>query len=331
MKITDPILFEPLAMERVWGGHRFATLLGKALPPGVLIGELWEMVDRPEAQSVVHDGPLKGMTLHDLWTHHRGEVFGEAHLSNSSPRFPLLIKLLDARERLSVQVHPPASVAAKLGGEPKTECWYFLHAASGASIYAGLKWGVTREAFETALGNGTVEETLHRVPSRKGEGIFIPSGRLHAIGEGLVIVEVQQNSDTTYRVFDWNRNGLDGKPRKLHLEESLASIDFDDFEPVLAPASARIIADCVHFLVEKFDLPVPRLIARQDDFSIIACVDGMLKCKEITLNPGGFMLIPSSMRASTLVPQTRNTSYLQITLPHREKVEANRDSLGQND
>lgn len=302
-------------MERVWGGHRFATLLGKQIPLGNPIGELWELVDRAEAQSVVHEGPLKGKTLHELWSSHRSEIFGKKQLSNPSPRFPLLIKLLDACDRLSVQVHPPVERAQDLGGEPKTECWYFLHAAEGASIYAGLKKGVTREDFESALRDGSVEATLHRAPSRTGESIFIPSGRLHAIGDGLVIVEVQQNSDTTYRVFDWNRKGLDGKPRELHLEESMDSIDFDDFEPPLTPASDPLVADCPYFRVEKQEVKSHLPVGEPDDFSIITCLTGSLKCEGMPLNPGEFMLLPASPQPFILKPIAPDSMILVTRLP----------------
>ncbi len=308
---NTPLVFEPLPMERVWGGRRFETLLGKHLPHGAVIGELWEMVDRPEAQSVVHAGPLKGRTLNDLWTQYREEIFGKRHLSNPHSRFPLLIKLLDARERLSVQVHPPVDS----DGEPKTECWYFLHASEGAAIYAGLKHGVSRADFERALESGDVEETLHRIPCHTGESIHIPSGRLHAIGEGLVIVEVQQNSDTTYRVFDWNRNGLDGKPRELHVSESLASIDFGDYEPVLTPCDGQLVADCPYFHVEKRDLPSPLEIGIADDFSIIACLTGSVACQGIGLKPGGFMLIPSNSTGAILEPEVAGSSVLITRLP----------------
>lgn len=315
MNLFSPLSFKPLAMERVWGGRLFETLLGKSIPKGAPIGELWEMVDRPEAKSVVNDGPMKGMTLHELWTNHRAEIFGECHLTNPSPRFPLLIKLLDACERLSVQVHPPISRAAELGGEPKTECWYFLHAAEGASIYAGLRKGVSREDFEKALKSGTMEKTLHRTPARTGESIFIPSGRLHAIGEGLVIVEVQQNSDTTYRVFDWNRPGLDGKPRELHIGESMASIDFNDFEPALTPASEKIVADCPFFRVEKLDLISPRNLVENQDFSIITCLTGGLTCCGDSVKPGGFVLIPACLKEAILTPSAPDTTILVTRLP----------------
>lgn len=314
-KPDSPLLFEPLAMERVWGGRHFESLLGKKLPQGAVIGELWEMVDRHEAQSVVHDGVLRGKTLHELWTGDRAMIFGERHLANTSTRFPLLIKLLDARDRLSVQVHPPLSLAEQLNGEPKTECWYFLHASEGASVYAGLKKGVTREEFQRSLDLGSVEERVHRAPVRTGESLFIPSGRLHAIGEGLVIVEVQQNSDTTYRVFDWNRKGLDGKPRELHVEESLASIDFGDFEPRITPASDPLVADCPFFRVEKRYLTVPAQAPAEGDFSIITCLTGEVECSGTRLRPGGFMLVPACLKNRILTPVMEGTTVLVTTLP----------------
>jgi len=315
MNPEAPILFEPLPMERVWGGRRLETLFGKRLPHGSSIGELWEMVDRPEAQSVVHSGPLKGKTLHDLWVDHRELVFGERHLANPSPRFPLLIKLLDARERLSVQVHPPLTGSDEPLGEPKTECWYFLHASEGSSIYAGLKKGVSRDSFEEAMRKGTVEETLHRLPVSTGESIFIPSGRLHAIGDGLMIVEVQQNSDTTFRVFDWNRSGLDGKPRELHPEKSLDSIDFDDFEPTITPASEVVVADCPFFHVEKKTLSSPLAISKTGDFSIVTCLEGALECAGVPLKPGEFLLVPACLEGASLKPTAPDTSVLITRLP----------------
>src|SRR5437588_7425340 len=153
-------------MERIWGGRRLESEFGKKLPAQKRIGESWEIVDRPEAQSIVRDGPLRGKTLHELWTQHRDEIFRRVP---DAPRFPLLIKLLDAQEKLSLQVHPPAKIAPLLGGEPKTEMWYIAHAEPGAELYVGLKHGVTRAEFEKRIKAGTVADCFHRVPVKTGD------------------------------------------------------------------------------------------------------------------------------------------------------------------
>lgn len=227
--------FRPLYQTRVWGGRRLETVLGRTLPDAQPFGESWELVDREHEQSVVAHGPHAGTTLHELWTTHRVDVFGDRYAAWTAERFPLLIKILDCIDDLSIQVHPPAAVAPALGGEPKTEMWYVAHADPGARIYAGLRRGVTRADFERALADGTVAATVHSIEARTGSSLFVPSGRLHALGAGLLIYEIQQNSDTTYRVFDWNRVGLDGRPRDLHVAQSLACIDFADVEPALGP------------------------------------------------------------------------------------------------
>lgn len=228
-----PLTFHPIFKERVWGGRQLQELYGKQLPPDVPIGESWEITDRPEGVSVISNGPLASKDLHWLMEHHAAELLGSARPQNG--RFPLLVKLLDAQDDLSLQVHPPAHKAAGLGGEPKTEMWYVAQATPTAQIYVGLKKGVTAQIFENKLHDGSVAECFHRHTIKAGDAMFLPSGRVHALGAGSVIFEIQQNSDTTYRVFDWNRVGLDGKPRDLHLPQAMASIDFSDFEPALLP------------------------------------------------------------------------------------------------
>ena len=309
----NPISFVPLYMERVWGGREFATQLGRELPGTQPFGEAWEIADREEAQSVVADGPLAGKTLHELWTDHRAEVFGPRH-ADAGPRFPLLCKLLDARDRLSVQVHPPATIAPRLGGEPKTEVWYFLSCDPGSRIYAGLKNGVTRAAFARKLAEGEVEECLHVLPTHDGDSIFIPSGRLHAIGEGNLIVEIQQNSDTTYRVFDWNRAGLDGRPRELHVEESMESTDFADFEPHLAHTATGVVAECEHFRVERKSLTSAQVLQKADDFALVTLVGGAAACGGRTLRPGDFLLLPAGSGTS-VQPVGEECAVLVTTLP----------------
>jgi mannose-6-phosphate isomerase len=315
MSITEPIVFEPLPMERVWGGRRLESLYGKALPHGAPIGESWEVVDREDAQSVVHTGPLRGTTLHELWTSHRETIFGLPYVPHPAPRFPMLIKLLDARDRLSVQVHPPAAIAPSLGGEPKTEMWYFADTQPGASIYAGLKKGVTRDTFEKLLHLGRVEEALHVIPVEAGQSIFIPSGRLHAIGEGNVIVEVQQNSDTTYRVFDWNRTGLDGQPRKLHLDESMLSTDFADFEPDVCRKDEGVLAECPYFVVKKIHLNAPEPATKHGRFGIYTVLTGAAACAGSTFKPGDFFLAPATLGDAPIAPAAANTTLLRSTLP----------------
>lgn len=242
--------FRPLYQTRVWGGRRLETVLGRVLPGAEPFGESWELVDRANEQSVVAAGPHAETPLHELWTRHRAEVFGAAHVASTAARFPLLIKILDCADDLSIQVHPPAAVAPSLGGEPKTEMWYVTHAEPNARIYAGVRAGVTRDSFEQSLQDGTVAEQVHSLRVEAGDSLFVPSGRVHALGAGLLIYEIQQSSDTTYRVFDWNRLGLDGRPRELHVSQSLACIDFDDVEPALS-RDGEVLAASPFFRVSR--------------------------------------------------------------------------------
>ncbi|MBS0660386.1 MAG: class I mannose-6-phosphate isomerase [Verrucomicrobia bacterium] len=301
-------------MERVWGGRQFAELYGRPLPEGPPIGESWELVDRPEAQSVVASGPLRGHRLHELWTRYRQPLFGAYDLPPDT-RFPLLFKLLDARETLSLQVHPPAEVAEELGGEPKTEMWYVTQAEPDAQIYAGLRTGATRDDFERSLASGHAAELIHAFASRPGDCIFIPSGRIHAIGGGNVIVEIMQNSDTTYRVFDWNRVGLDGRPRKLHVDESLRSILFDDFEPTPARPQGETLVDCAHFHVERLELQGPRRALRDERFAVLTVVAGSVECAGERFGPGDLFLIPACLPEAELVALDGSATVLRATLP----------------
>jgi mannose-6-phosphate isomerase len=240
------------------------------------------------------------------------------------PRFPLLIKIIDARETLSLQVHPPAEKAAQLGGEPKTEMWYVARAAPGAELFAGLKKGGSRVEFETELARQTVTECFHRIPVKAGDAMFIPSGRVHALGAGIVVFEIQQNSDTTYRVFDWNRVDEHGKGRALHVEQSLASIDFADIEPSLLPhetipAQPGTIRPLVKNELFEVNLrqmagnePLPLGGGRME---IIGVTEGALRIASggdtLHLSAGQFCLIPAQCppaAASVSAP----VSFLQI-------------------
>jgi mannose-6-phosphate isomerase len=314
-----PLLFNPILQERIWGGRNLEKLYAKKLPPHVRIGESWEISDRDEAQSIVANGPLAGKSLHWLMQHHRRELLGDAIAPGG--RFPLLVKILDAEERLSLQVHPPAEKAKLLRGEAKTEIWYIASAKENAELYVGLKKNITRHDFETKLRAGAVADCFHRVPVQAGDAMFLPSGRVHAIGAGLVIFEIQQNSDTTYRVFDWNRKDSTGQPRPLHVKESLECIDFQDFEPEPVRPDLEDCAN-VHiqtlvqdplFSVElvkaetapvhlNYDLRSPR---------VVAVIEGELRIdhpeQPVTLTAGHFSLVPAAVQ----------TLKLQVTSPGR--------------
>ncbi len=309
---AQPLVFEAFFMERIWGGRRLETRFRKRLPKGMLIGESWEIVDRPEAQSLVRDGPLRGRTLHELWMEDREEIFGDIP---DTARFPLVAKLIDAREELSLQVHPPSRVAKALGGEMKDEIWYVLDAVPDAQIYAGLRRGVTRAQFEAALENSTVAELVHRIAVKGGDAIFMPSGRLHTMGHGILVAEIQQNSDTTYRVFDWNRVGTDGEPRLLHVTEAMESIDFTDIEPdLIQPRGETLVSDSV-FVVEKWDLISEREAAPPGKFAILLCLDGEIDCAGLKFKPGDFFLVPAALQDRNLHPRDAGTSLLRTMLP----------------
>jgi len=239
---------EPVYQERIWGGTNLHTLFGRQLPADQLIGEAWELSDRPGAQSQVTE---LGKSLHELWAGpDRKKLFGSG--APDTELFPILIKLLDAQDKLSLQVHPPAALAPRFKGDPKTEMWYFLETTPEACIYAGLKNGVTRESFTAALAQGRVADCFHSLSTTAGETMFLPSGRVHAIGAGNVILEVQQNSDTTFRVYDWDRvDAKTGQPRALHVAESLECINFRDYTPAFAQPHGRRVVGCEYFSVYR--------------------------------------------------------------------------------
>jgi len=300
-------------MERIWGGRKLAELFGKHLPPNKRIGESWEIVDRPEAQSIVANGPLKGATLHELWSQHRQEIFG--NLPNS-PRFPLLIKLLDAQEKLSLQVHPPEKIATRLGGEPKTECWYVASAEPSAELFVGFKKSITREEFEKSLRAGSAADYVHTIRVQDGDAMFLPAGRFHAVGAGNVLAEIQQNSDTTYRVFDWNRvDHSTDKPRRLHVDQALESIDFNDVAPKLIEPKGELLVKHELFELQKWNLDSPREVTPRGQFTIVCCLTGSVSCADVDLRPGEFFLVPAPLQDRQLHPRADGTTVLRVTIP----------------
>jgi mannose-6-phosphate isomerase len=312
------LTFQPLYQTRVWGGRRLETLLQRALPePETPFGESWEISDRAQEQSFCSASDGSSLSLHELWMQHRLEVFGSSMLSHPAPRFPLLMKILDAWDDLSIQVHPPASVAEELGGEPKTEMWFIFHAEPGAKIYAGLRPGVTRESFERSIAEGKVADCVQVLEPRAGDCLFIPSGMIHAIGAGLVIFEIQQNSDTTYRVFDWNRIGLDGQPRALHIQPCLRSIDFSSPPPEFQKADAHgQFLQCEFFGIKR-SLPGQAQLGEQDENLAIALIYGEISVAGKTLRAGDFALVPACLSHAQrqITHRSADACWLEIRLP----------------
>src|SRR5438067_10342088 len=296
-------------MERIWGGRCLESKFGKKLPPKARIGESWEIVDRPEAQSVVLRGPLKGKTLHELWNEERSLIFGE--LPNA-PRFPLLVKLLDAHENLSLQVHPPEQAARKLGGEPKNEIWYVAAANAGAELLLGFCKPSSRDEFENALRQGTAADYVYKIPSKPGDSAFLSAGRLHAVSAGNLLIEIQQNSDTTYRVFDWNRLDDRGKSRQLHIEQALQCIDFDDVRPRLLQPEGELLLRNDLFEIQKWNLDEPSEAAPIGRFAIVCCLTGKLTCGNVGLLPGEFFLLPAELQDRQLKPLAARTTLLRV-------------------
>jgi len=306
--MLHPLLFKPIYRRYLWGGRRFASLLGRDLPPGADFAESWEVVDRDGDQSVVAAGPLAGRALGDLVRRDgKGMLGRHAGLGE----YPLLFKFLDACRDLSVQVHPDDARAARLTppDKGKTEAWYVIAADPGSRLWAGLKPDVDTGSFAAALAQGRCEEVLHVVEPRPGDCIFIPAGTVHAIGAGLVVAEIQQSSDVTYRLHDWNRTGPDGKPRPLHLEAGLEAVTrFGPVSPATAtttadPAVSRLVT-CDHFLFDEVVPQGPWQLGGDDQSHLLAVVEGQVAFDEAwglpTLGPGQTALVPASLPPQSL-------------------------------
>jgi mannose-6-phosphate isomerase len=312
-EVTAPLTFRPIFIERMWGGRRLESEFHKKLPPQRLIGESWEIVDRSEAQSVVVGGAPYGRTLHELWMQDREEIFGDVP---NTPRFPLLIKILDAHQKLSLQVHPPEKVASRLGGESKSEFWYVAAADPDAELFLGFREPITRDSFEQRLRDGSVVNNIHRFRVQSGDAVFLPAGRVHAIGAGNLLIEIQQNSDTTYRAFDWNRTDpATGTKRDLHVEQAIQCIDFGDVLPQLIQSEDDLLISDRLFEIRKWNLHEAREAARPGQFAVVGCLTGKLSCGDATLAPGEFFLVPAHLEDRQLKPLTRGTNLLRITIP----------------
>lgn len=243
-----PLKFKAIYKELIWGGGKLASSLNKDFPADKKIGESWELADLPNDKTVIANGEFAGKTLSEILQKYPEQITGQ---KNYQPPFGLLIKFIDAAEVLSVQVHPDDRAVEKLKmGHSKTECWYIISCEFNSCIYKGLKAGITKEQFAQSIKDGTCAELLNKVPVKPGQCHFLPAGTVHAIGAGILLAEIQTPSDTTFRVFDWNRL-QDGKPRQLHIEQALESIHFDQKAEELAVTTEGRLVDNNFFKIDK--------------------------------------------------------------------------------
>ena len=318
-----PVAFEPLFKPKPWGGERLATLLGKRLPAGEPIGESWELVSLPGHESRVRDGPLAGRTLADLVQLWGPDLLGDAPLIDG--RFPLLIKFLDARENLSVQVHPKPD---KRGGPPglKHEAWYIVHADPGSKLYIGLKPRVGPADVARVANTPAMVDVLRTWPAQPGQCYYLPSGTLHALGAGVVVAEIQTPSDVTYRAYDWDRTDAAGRPRELHLAQALANIRYDVTDemiaqpptPLVSPAGHAIrLATCERFTLDLLET-IPDIFSPTGVMRIWIILAGTLQMacapSAATFTPGDVILIPASCGPLRITP-TPAFRCLDVTVP----------------
>jgi mannose-6-phosphate isomerase len=313
-----PLTFQPIYKEKIWGGRNLQRLFGRDLPPGKDIGESWELADLEEGTSVTANGPLAGKTLTDLTAEMGDDLLGGARPLPGG-RFPLLLKLLDANDTLSLQVHPDAEAAKAIGrgAAMKTECWYVVESRAGA-IYRGLKPGVTPEAFRRAVEAGDVHSVVQRIEARSGDFFFLPAGTVHALGAGIVVAEVQTPSDTTYRVTDW------GRGREIHLEMSMRCIHFEP-PPETAPGAAgtTLLATPFFAVAKRAAGPTAAVTCPQGtclammvleaEAPIEVSHDGATETA-VPVAAGGTVLLPAALERATVFAPQRAT-WLEITLP----------------
>lgn len=308
-----PLRFSPILKRLIWGGRRLGTVLRKPIGDGADYAESWEVSDHRTDVSVVADGPLAGATLRDLIHHRSVELLGPALAGLD--QFPLLVKFIDAHQVLSVQVHPDDERGHRLADDNgKTETWVVVAAEPGSVIYTGLKTGVTRSDFAEAIAAGHVEPLLHKIAARPGDCILIPAGIVHAIGAGVMIAEIQQMSDATFRVFDWNRLGVDGKPRMLHVDAALESTDFsagpvDPLRPTPKPTPGGTIerlSQTEFFALERLRLTGEGRIGQPDRFTLVLVLGGDVEIRtpEVTMWAcfGQTILLPASLGECRVIP-----------------------------
>lgn len=322
-----PLRFEPIYEYRLWGGRRLADLLSAPLPGDGPIGEAWVLSDRDDHSSHVANGPLKGRTIGQLLEQSPEQLLGK--LAQRFRRFPLLLKFLDAHEMLSVQVHPTDANTDLLptGETGKTEAWVVLEAGTESRIYAGLKPGTTADDLRRALTNGAVADHLGCFTPKPGDGVFLPAGTVHALGGDVVVFEVQQNSDVTFHLYDWDHvDAKTGQPRALQVDQALACIDFAEgavglVAPVVeaaTPVGRERLFHCEHFWLWRLRGQSPFTVGAAGVPRALVCIEGAGQVEHggatHAVGKGDVWLLPAVVGACTFRPRSA-VSLLEIALP----------------
>jgi len=321
-----PLRFTPILRRLIWGGRRLGTVLHKPIGDVSDYAESWEISDYRDAVSIVENGPLQGSTIRELIAWYGPGLLGSALAGHQ--QFPLLVKFIDAHQDLSVQVHPDDEKGRRLAGDSgKTETWVILQSDPGSAIYAGLKQGVDRDKFAAAIRSGGVEPLLNRIEPKAGDCILIEAGTVHAIGAGILLAEIQQTSDATFRVYDWGRTGPDGKPRPLHIDQALESIDFNRgpvqpikprIEPLESSGTCEHLSRSAYFALERLNLERPTPAGRLDRFTILMGLAGSFNVRhgaEINrVDFGQTLLLPAAVGPCEIIPVDR-AQVLSCVLP----------------
>jgi len=330
MNSLYPIRFKPLLKETIWGGSTLRERFGKASRPGALVGESWEINGMTRSSSVVANGFLKGNTLEEITEIYMGDLVGDMVYERYGNEFPLLIKFIDAHDTLSIQVHPDDRMASERHHAwGKTEMWYVIDADPGAVIYTGFRKKTTREEYLYHLNNRKLADLINATPVRAGDVFFIPAGMVHAIGAGVLLTEIQQASDVTYRIYDWDRVEAGGKPREMHTDLALDAIDFDLDRTNLIRKPAEMnhtvmLADCKYFHTGllQLDRPVIKDFSLTDSFVIYICTQSMavIDCDghQEELKAGETILVPASAESVALIPQATAT-LLEVFIPKKSE------------
>ncbi|WP_299213396.1 type I phosphomannose isomerase catalytic subunit [uncultured Dokdonia sp.] len=324
MHITNwyPLQFQPILKEKIWGGQQLKTFLSKT-PEDLPFGESWEIADLPEDQSVVTQGVLKGKTLGEVVSAFAKAVLGTPVVNQFGENFPLLIKYIDAADDLSVQLHPDDTLAKALHqGSGKTEMWYIMKAVPGAQIIVGFEGKMTPEKFDTAVATGTINDHLQYIDVTAGDCFFISAGLIHAIGKGIVLAEIQQTSDITYRVYDYHRKQPDGSLRDLHIENARKALQYtnpDDYILEYDPSKIGVqtLKHCPFFKTDIIKLEASsHTIDRMDSFTVLIMVAGNMICRHqdkiYKLTIGETLLIPAD--CTSVLLEGTDAKFLEVYL-----------------